>query len=159
MHYEEYFRVLICKEHKHAIQNLDEHLRKHHSIDSKARRQVVQRYSSLALLEPQDVPLPEPLRQPFEALGKPIRALICEEEECEYITINRSVIGQHCNKTHKWKSTRGQQEYWHDIWVQSFFGSRRQRYFSVLWSEEENGQNTTGLDALDKIEVDIIQDE
>lgn len=105
------------------------------------------------------MPLPEPLGKPFKSLGEPIKALICEEEECGYITINRSVMGQHCNKKHVWRSTRTQKEYWHNIWVQTFFGSRRQRYFSVQWSEEEHSRVTSRLDVLEKLEIDLIEEE
>ena len=100
LHYEEHFKVLICKEHGYAVQNLAQHLYKLHTIEASVRRQIVQEYSGLELLDPKHVPLPEPLGQPFECLGKPVKALIYEEEEYDYITINRSMIGQHYNKRH-----------------------------------------------------------
>ena len=159
LHYEEHFKVLICKEHGYAVQNLAQHLYKLHTIEASVRRQIVQEYSGLELLDPKHVPLPEPLGQPFECLGKPVKALICEEEECEYITINRSVMGQHCNKRHHWRSTKTQQEFWHDVWVQSFFGSSKQRYFTVIWSESNNTETVSGADVTDKIEIGIVQDD
>lgn len=159
LHYEEDFKVLICKAHGYALQNLDEHLRKHHNMNARDRREIIQEYSTLELLKPENVPLPEPISQPFKALGDPIKALICEEDECEHISLNRRVMAQHCNKSHEWKSTRGQKEYWHEIWVQTFFVAGKQRYFSVRWNEEERGSVTTGLGVWDKVEIDLIKED
>lgn len=75
LHYEEQFKVLICKEHGYALQNLAEHLRKHHAVNAQDRQQIVQEYSNFELLRPQDVPLPEPIGKPFDSLRKPVKAL------------------------------------------------------------------------------------
>lgn len=119
----------------------------------------MQEYSRLELLKPHEVSMPEPIGRPFESLGKPVKALICEEDECEFISLNRSVMAQHCNNKHKWISTRGQREVWHGIWVQTFFVAGKQKYFSVQWSKEQddNGERAE-LGALEEVEYDIIQE-
>ena len=87
------FKVLICTEHRHALQNVGRHLQDYHAGSAKERREVLSQYSQFELAGPQDVQLPEPLNEPIKSLGKPLRALIYKEEECEFITIHRKAIG------------------------------------------------------------------
>ena len=45
---------------------------------------------------------------------------------------------KHCNKTHEWRATDGRREYWHRVWVQTFFTAGFKRYFTVDYKEEDN---------------------
>lgn len=126
------FKVLICIEHRYALQNVERHLQDYHTGKAKEKREVLNQYAQFELANPQDIQLPDPLHEPIDELGKPLRALICEEEECEFITIHREAMRRHCKVKHDWHSTRGQREYWHEIWAQTFFIAGKQKYFSVL---------------------------
>ena len=137
LEYHETYGVLICVKHGYAVRNLADHLSRNHTGSKKERSEVIKRYKSLVLNHARDAPLPPPLEQPFSALGKPQRGFICQEPECQYISINRDGIRIHCNKQHDWKSTTQRRENWHTVWVQTFFKSAGlQKYFTVLYSEE-----------------------
>jgi len=103
LHYEPDYKVLICQEHGYALQRLDSHLRDYHPITLKQRKAITRKYAQHELLEPTSVPLPPPLEAPFKALGKPVDAFLCEEEECGFVSISRSATAKHCNKSHDWK--------------------------------------------------------
>lgn len=93
LYYEE-FGVLICRKHSYAVRNLENHLRIYHPGSKKDRKSVIALFQNCTLHEPAAVPLPRPLEAPFDALGKPKRAWICEEPECEEISVNSSAILQ-----------------------------------------------------------------
>ncbi|KAK5200476.1 hypothetical protein LTR16_006035, partial [Cryomyces antarcticus] len=132
LQYEPDYKVLVCKDHAYALQNVNRHLEKYHSIAAKERKAIVRKYAQYTLLEPSRVPLPLPLRPPLKVLGEPIDAFLCAEEKCGYVSVNRSVMGQHCNKQHNWKSTRENRESWSLVKVQTFFATGGfQRYFTV----------------------------
>jgi hypothetical protein len=121
------------------VRNLADHLSKNHAGSKKERGDVCKRYKSLVLDNAKDVLLPLPLEEPIPALGKPQRAFVCREPECQYISISRKGIRVHCNQNHDWKSSTEEREHWNLVWVQTFFKSAGlQRYFTVLYNEEED---------------------
>ena len=137
LEYEARYKVLICKYHQYALQNLSNHLRTQHSGSTKEKSAVVKKFASLEILQPSKVQLPPPLEQPIESLGKPRDAFVCDEEECGFITISRDEIRKHCNKEHDWRSTKRDQEHWHHVYVQTFFSNGgRQRYFTVDYYDQ-----------------------
>ncbi|CAC9887931.1 unnamed protein product, partial [Aureobasidium pullulans] len=144
LQYEEKYKLLICKYHQYALQNLSNHLRTHHSGSTKEKSAVVKKFASLHTLQPSEVQLPPPLKEPIESLGKPRDAYICDEEECGFITISRDEIRKHCNQTHEWRSTKEDQEHWHHVYVQTFFSNGgRQRYFTVDYDDPDAVEGTT----------------
>jgi hypothetical protein len=38
-------------------------------------------------------------------------------------SISRDEMRKHCNRTHDWRSSKGDREHWHSVWVQTFFKS------------------------------------
>jgi superfamily II DNA helicase RecQ len=153
--------VLICREHHYAVRNLDLHLRDAHTVTAKDRRLIVDKYATLSLAKPAEVPLPPPLRPPFEALGRPVNALHCAEEECGFISINRTNMRMHCNKEHSWRSKEHERDFWTSVKVQTFFSSSGlQRYFTVLVPEEGR---TSAVDRFEadgnRAEVTLLLDE
>lgn len=146
LQYEEKYKLLICKYHQYALQNLSNHLRTHHSGSTKEKSAVVKKFASLHTLQPSEVQLPPPLKEPIESLSKPRDAYICDEEECGFITISRDEIRKHCNQTHEWRSTKEDQEHWHHVYVQTFFSNGgRQRYFTVDYDDPDAVEGTTVL--------------
>ncbi|KAK4947069.1 hypothetical protein LTR66_014220 [Elasticomyces elasticus] len=132
LQYEPDYKVLICKDHGYALQNINRHLEKHHSIAAKERKAIVRKYAHYPLLEPSHVPLPLPLGPRLEVLGEPVDAFLCEEEKCGFVSVNRFVIGQHCNKKHDRESTKEDRESWSKVKVQAFFATGGlQRCFTV----------------------------
>lgn len=123
LHYIPEYKVLVCKEHCYALRNLDLHLRDSHTIAVGDRRAIAGRYAALSLAKPAEVPLPPPLSPPFEALGQPMDGILCDEEECGFISINRTRMRMHCNKEHGWRSKQNQREHWTSTEVQTFFSS------------------------------------
>ena len=113
--YHEAYGVLICVTHGYAVRNLADHLKRNHINSKKERSDVVKQYKSLLLKTAKEVPLPLPLGEPFPALGRPQRAFICREPECQYISAHPNGIRIHCNQTHNWKSLAKQREHWNSI--------------------------------------------
>ena len=128
------YSVLVCKEHSYAIQGLEEHLKRLHRTTARDRKAIVAHFRHCPRSQPAEVPLPPPLEPPFDCLGPPKRAYICDEEECDELSVSRDVIRKHCNKVHEWKSTPERRTNWHEQWVQTFFNAAGlQRYFTVSW--------------------------
>jgi superfamily II DNA helicase RecQ len=139
LEYHEAYGVLICVKHGYAVRNLADHLSRNHTGSKRERGEVIKRYRSLVLCNAKDVFLPPPLERPIPALGKPQRAFVCREPECQYISAHPNGIRIHCNKRHNWKASIGEQTYWHPVWVQTFFKSAGlQKYFTVLCDEQED---------------------
>ncbi|GAB7357797.1 hypothetical protein MBLNU459_g0613t1 [Dothideomycetes sp. NU459] len=156
LQYEEQYKVIICREHGYAVRNLARHLRESHLGKAKDKQQVVRMFSDCEVADPREVLVPPPLEAPIEALGKPRLAFLCEEDECNYISTNRSEMGKHCNKKHNWKSTKGDLEHWHQVYVQTFFSAGGfQKYFTVDWNERDQTQQSRSTLRYED-EVDIL---
>jgi superfamily II DNA helicase RecQ len=141
LEYNDVYRILICVRHGYAVRNLADHLSKNHEGSKKERGEVVRQHKSLVLHNAKDVALPPPLEQPFPALGKPQKAYICREPECQYISAHSNGIRIHCNQRHGWKSSAEEREHWNPVWVQTFFKSAGlQKYFTVLFDDKEDGE-------------------
>lgn len=125
------FKVIVCRDHG-GVRDWSKHLRVFHGTDAARRKVLARKYERVEVLKPIDVPLPPPFGPPFEVLGEPLDAFLCEEEECGVISTSRTRIGQHCNKKHDWKSSKEAKEHWTSVKVQTFFfTSGLQRYFVV----------------------------
>lgn len=99
--------------------------------------------------------LPPPLEPPIQALGKPIEALLCEEEERGFITINDSVLRKHSNKEDNWSWAKEEPEHWTRVKVQTFFTGRFRRYF-VMHVPEDRSVNPC-LTKEDEAEAAVIK--
>ena len=117
------YGIIICRDHGYAVGSVAQHLRVYHPGKDIEKKAVIELFSQYVLCRPKDVLRPPPLKQPFDALGTPRKGFVCEEPECERITVSRDEIRKHCNKEHDWKSSKIQREYWHQVWVQTFFVS------------------------------------
>jgi superfamily II DNA helicase RecQ len=135
------YKVIVCREHEYAIGSVAQHLRIFHSGKDVEKREVVAAFASYDLQTPKDVLSPPPLGEPFQELGKPMLAFICEEPECQRISISRDEMRKHCNREHGWKSSKEYREHWHRVWVQSFFKSAGlQKYFTVDYTDQEQDE-------------------
>ena len=111
VYYDDEYKVLICREHRYAIRNLDTHLRDKHGIAIKRRRIIVDSCASLALARPTEVRQPPPLGPAFDALGPPVDALLCSEAGCGFTSVQPTWIRHHCNTAHGWRSTAGSRKH------------------------------------------------
>ena len=133
------YRVLVCTAHGYAVRELDDHLKRLHRTNIATRREILAHFEDLQIAKPADVPQPPPLEAPFSCLAPPKQAFICDEEECNELSISRDVIRKHCNRVHDWKASPGQRTYWHPVWVQTFFNAAGlQRYFTVDYQENDS---------------------
>jgi hypothetical protein len=125
-------QVLICIEHGYVPQNLHDHLRDEHSTTSSQQRAIIQKYTAMKCMPPAQVQPPTPFGPPIFGLRAPANGLMCEVDDCEFISINESVIRRHCNQVHKWRSSREDRTSWCSVQVQTFFSSGPfRRYFTV----------------------------
>ena len=92
----------------------------------------------------------------------PKRAYICNEEECNKLSVSRDAIRKHCNKAHRWKSSKEQRTYWHEAWVQTFFNTGLQRYFTVSYggpsSPRKKGGRVVNIDTEDSSFNSILEE-
>jgi Orsellinic acid/F9775 biosynthesis cluster protein D len=130
LHYNVEYKVLICREHRYAIRGLYAHLQQQHLVATNIRRILVERYGSLALVEPKDVRLP-PLGPPINELRPPVDVLRCAEPGCGYTSVAPTAIRQHCNSVHKWRAAARGDAYWTRVKAQTFFAGAWQRWFTV----------------------------
>lgn len=91
------YSVLVCKEHRTAVVNLDTHLLQHHNVPTATRKQIVERFNHFATVIPDDIELPEEPAQPIDELGEPLDALQCKT--CRFVTVNKDTMRIHCKKT------------------------------------------------------------
>ena len=68
------YKVLIYKKYKYIIRGLETHLEDAYGLKKKERRLLLDCYSILLLVKPEDVYTPPPNRRPFKALRDPIPA-------------------------------------------------------------------------------------
>jgi superfamily II DNA helicase RecQ len=145
VHYDDTYKVLICKEHRYAIWNLDAHLRDKHAVAARVRKIIVAKHAFLALARPADVRQPPALEPPFSMLRDPVDALLCSEAGCGFISVQPTWIRRHCNKVHDWRATAGERQYWTSVKAQTFFTARAsRRYFAVRVADEETSSSSTG---------------
>ncbi|KAG5995017.1 hypothetical protein E4U52_000484 [Claviceps spartinae] len=105
----------------------------YHNYSLSVRKAISRQFHGLPWTAPEDVPLPSP------SYGRPIDPIeeefMCFEEDCGWISSQRATIARHC-RTHGWRSTPDDREYWTDIWVQSFcLTPGKQRCFPVYVDE------------------------
>lgn len=95
------YGVLVCKQHGYAVRALEDHLKRLHRTTVSDRKAIAAHFDNCPTLQPAQVLLPPPLELPFDYLGPPKRAYICNKEECNELSVNRNVIRIHCNRVHQ----------------------------------------------------------
>lgn len=137
----EEYGVLVCKQHRTGVVNLDRHLREQHATPIAQRRQVIERFSCFATIEPSAVELPEQPARIIEELGTPLDGLLCRT--CSFITVNRSNMKTHCREIHERSWAGDKDVLFRNVKVQAFFSSGGlQKYFIVDFSDGENEENS-----------------
>jgi hypothetical protein len=90
--------VLVCKQHRTGVVNLNKHLLEHHATLAALRGEIVERFIHFARTEPNAVELLEPPAHPIEELGSPLDGLKCKT--CDFVTINTNRLRMHCRKNY-----------------------------------------------------------
>jgi hypothetical protein len=99
-HYNEHYKVLICKYHGLAVVGLDWHLKDAHNLRAKRERQLfLDQYSGLVQAKPGVIALPPPNRPLIEALKEPIKCLSCTD--CGYLLTGEKGMQEHGNRIHE----------------------------------------------------------
>lgn len=138
------FKTLVCKEHKYGVQGLYSHLisDKLHGESTKVARAVCAHFAGNECAPWDQVVLPEPNEPPVDLLGTPFPAYVCKEDGCNYVSISRPNIGQHCNESHRWFHSDENPEHWTIDWHQRWFAiSGKHRYFAVQLQDDNNNKN------------------
>ena len=143
------FRVLVCREHATAVQNLESHLRDHHVVAAPERRDIVAKYGELRRRKPAEVALPQPLGPPIKVLGEPLDGYRCKQLDCDYLTVSEKKLKVHCLRIHSlsWRGDTG--SLFEKVKVQTFFRAPGfQRYFIVRGLEEKVRESKAEVDTL-----------
>jgi len=139
------YNVLVCKEHSTAIQNLDAHLRTHHAVASKLRKEIVASYQEAWIQDPQDMQLPGVQEPPIPELGAPLDGFQCVETDCNWRTVNIDELRKHRKKQHSlaWKGNSSAHQY-KEVKMQTFFSKPAlRRYFLVSAVDASQSSSTT----------------
>jgi hypothetical protein len=150
------YNILVCRVHQYAIYNVEEHLKRHHSLPIQKRRELLASYSHLALLPPSQVSMPALSSAPFAELRRPQDAWLCcycysssTEPASQFISTSRSWMQKHLNQQHSIKLSRWSTpsaasyaehaaQLWKPVKVQTFFQERRYvRYFTVQEQQQQ----------------------
>ena len=83
----ENFKVFVYKQHYTAVMNLDRHILQYYKVPTSVRRQVVDCFSRLKLVDLSKIKLPKEPTQAIEQLSKLLARLQCRA--CGYITISK----------------------------------------------------------------------
>ena len=135
------YQVLVCKEHKTVVQNLDVHLRDQHSVPSKERKEFIKSCAYLAIKKPGDIELPPPLEWPLKELGEPLDGIRRTQTRCNFLTISKSAMRMHCNKAHKLPFKSDTSTLYRKVKLQTFFRTGGlQRYFIVEAHSHDSDQ-------------------
>jgi Helicase conserved C-terminal domain/Orsellinic acid/F9775 biosynthesis cluster protein D/DEAD/DEAH box helicase len=145
-------KVLICIEHADGVQNISTHLSQKHSFKLARRLAIIQKYAQYERPFPHQVSLPPPEAPPIAALGHPLIGFLCDEYDCEFISINVSVIRHHCNKAHGWTSSKDDASYWHRVPVQTFFQNAASRRYFIVREEREESRPTLSSHVQEEIQ-------
>ena len=152
--------ALVCKQHGYAVNGLRRHLSLYHSYSRRIKHIVLSHFSTIPLLQPEDVSLPTPRCAPFSCLLPPQSALLCGEDCCGTISISRPTMAQHCNRIHGWRSTPGEREHWSHVRVQTFSQVHgKQRYFIVQDDDEQGAEIEENIIPAGQSDVDEIIEE
>jgi hypothetical protein len=63
------------------------------------RRQTIDRFAHVTIVELDQIELPQEPAQPIEELGAPLSALWCKT--CRKVTINADAMRKHCKNSHQ----------------------------------------------------------
>jgi hypothetical protein len=137
------YKVLVCREHGTGIQNLNVHLRDHHTVAREERKRIVEHYQYWWIKKPGDVELPPPLGPPIEELGEPLDGLQCTTGGCEFTTINVDGLRKHCKAKHGqlWKGDTS--ALFRKVKVQTFFRDGGQRRYFVVEAGVNGASSST----------------
>ena len=133
------FGVLVCRQHRSGVVNLNRHLLEQHATPAQVRKAVIQRFAQYKRVDPKNVKLPEQPAQLIEELGTPLDRLCCKI--CSFLTININAMRMHLKRDHEqaWKGEKS--DLFTSVKVQTFFrNGGLQRYFIVDLGEGENGE-------------------
>ena len=89
--------MLVCKEHRTGLQNVDVHLRSQHAAVPSIERKAVVDYCHRRwpVAAPHDVELPPPLGPLIKELGEPLDAFQCRHNgRCSlgFITVSKDML-------------------------------------------------------------------
>ena len=154
-------KVLVCKRHGYAVRNLKTHLTEYHSHPLHIRRAILTEFKGVDIVPPELAVTPEPYGLPIVPLGAAKSGYLCTDNTgCNFITVCRKRVAQHCNKAHGWKSTSDERQRWRQVRVQTFSAMPgRQRYFIVNCANEQNEQQEVDLPVDLQSDVDQIMQE
>jgi hypothetical protein len=126
--YNSKYKVLICRQHKHAIppDYIPRHFRESHQGIPLAIRQAICDYSkSLELAGLEEVSTPHEEVQPVHGLHI-TKGFQCEFDECSELRSTDISMKQHCWEAHKWVAATGIK--WKVQLIQTIFAGKHSKY-------------------------------
>lgn len=137
------YEVIVCKEHKTGVQNLDTHLRDHHKTPSKHRKNIIARFENLRVKRPGEITLPPLGCGPIVELGEPLFGFRCTEANCGFLTISITGLQIHRNTIHKLPWMKAERRlYYQEVRVQTFFRTGGQERYFIVEAEDAARQQT-----------------
>jgi hypothetical protein len=137
LHYNDLYRVLICRECQLAIQKsaVSSHLLRH-KIYRQDRQRLLSYIDDLDLLEPDHVHLPPPESPPIDGLST-VPGYRCTQYACGNLCASLKRMKRHQSESHGVSDLSHVNSFAKSTWLQTFFKGTKLRYFEVTPVSEE----------------------
>ena len=151
LEYQSKHQVLICRKCKYAIQKsaINSHLLRH-KIYRGERQRLLASIAALALLEPHDVPVPDPRSAPISSLPV-FTGYRCTVTECRHLAVAPKRMKTHWREAHDSSGPVPDLNFFvRPANIQTFFRGVKIRYFEV---SAPGGANSMPGDGSDSVHV------
>lgn len=138
LEYNPAYRLLICRECKHAIQKnaLRSHLLRH-KIYRDDRKRLLSSISRLDLLNPEDVPLPAPDLPPIDSIPV-LSGYRCTEGRCGHLAASTKRMKRHWTEAHGMgRAVPALLDFAVAVRLQTFFRGTQLRYHEVAGTPQD----------------------
>jgi hypothetical protein len=132
--YLEDFKLLVCKSHGYAMQNVKRHLEERHRETKAVNRAATVRLTGLEIHDLRAVKLPAISMALFYSLSPPISGFFCggEDGNCRFLSMNEQAMSRHWKTVHGSSKGRERLKHRKEVELQSFTPIKgHSRYFVV----------------------------
>jgi hypothetical protein len=120
-------KVLICKEHGHAVsaKSIVSHFRDEHDVTKEVRQGIINYASHFTIVESKELIYSMKRIKPVTYL-KIVKGYVCGYMECDTVCGTVDTVKEHCKRDYGWKAKDGNR--WVETQVQTFFQGNDRRY-------------------------------
>ena len=94
-------KLILCKLHKYAILDLEQHLRDAHEIHGAEKHALVAEWRQYKVLNYNSWVPPSTTVPELTELQEPVRGWRCSAPDCQFLTVDRACLMGHCARSHE----------------------------------------------------------